>query len=121
MAELKPCGTQAAYQRHRKRGETPCQPCVEANRAYMRKWRGGDLSPRELEPCGTRAAYMRHRRNDEEPCQACKDANNAATKNYPGFHAYQRARQRAFVQLSKRYPEAYAELLAQEKAKETTR
>lgn len=29
--ELKPCGTNAAYQRHRARGEYPCTPCLEAH------------------------------------------------------------------------------------------
>jgi hypothetical protein len=32
--ELKPCGTIAAYQRHRRHGEDPCEPCREANRAH---------------------------------------------------------------------------------------
>lgn len=27
-----PCGTYAAYRRHRRRGETPCEPCRVANR-----------------------------------------------------------------------------------------
>jgi hypothetical protein len=39
--ELKPCGTDAAYSRHLKRGEDPCDPCKEAhregNRAYPSK------------------------------------------------------------------------------------
>jgi hypothetical protein len=30
---LKPCGTRAAYQRHLKNREVPCQACTEANRA----------------------------------------------------------------------------------------
>lgn len=29
--ELKPCGTNAAYQRHRKKGEYPCGPCLQAH------------------------------------------------------------------------------------------
>src|SRR5690349_14094734 len=29
--ELKPCGTNAAYQRHRRKGEYPCTPCLEAH------------------------------------------------------------------------------------------
>lgn len=33
---LKPCGTKAAYNRHLRWGEEPCEPCVEANRAYNR-------------------------------------------------------------------------------------
>lgn len=28
---LKPCGTNAAYQRHRKKKEYPCTPCLEAH------------------------------------------------------------------------------------------
>lgn len=31
------CGTRAAYDRHRKVGETPCKPCVEANRERSRR------------------------------------------------------------------------------------
>lgn len=30
---LQPCGTNAAYERHRYRGETPCPPCLTAGRA----------------------------------------------------------------------------------------
>lgn len=29
--ELKPCGTNAAYHRHRRNGEYPCAPCLEAH------------------------------------------------------------------------------------------
>ena len=31
--DLKPCGTTAAYQRHLRHGETPCDACREANNA----------------------------------------------------------------------------------------
>lgn len=31
---LKPCGTRAAYDRHVSHGETPCDECVVARRAY---------------------------------------------------------------------------------------
>ena len=30
--QLAPCGTRAAYERHRRKGEPPCADCVEANR-----------------------------------------------------------------------------------------
>lgn len=30
--QLKPCGTYAAYARHLKHNEKPCEPCTEANR-----------------------------------------------------------------------------------------
>jgi transposase len=33
---LQPCGTNAAYQRHRKKGEYPCTPCLEAHAANVR-------------------------------------------------------------------------------------
>ena len=35
---LKPCGTNAAYQRHKKNGEYPCIPCVEAHAAEQKRW-----------------------------------------------------------------------------------
>ena len=42
-APTHPCGTRAAFRRHERNGEKPCQPCIEANRnetaAMMRKLR----------------------------------------------------------------------------------
>jgi hypothetical protein len=38
MAELKPCGTHAAYYRHRRRGEPACPPCLAAHSAYTTAW-----------------------------------------------------------------------------------
>lgn len=35
---LKPCGTNAAYQRHRRKGEYPCTPCLEAHAAEQKSW-----------------------------------------------------------------------------------
>lgn len=29
--ELKPCGTEAAYRRHKRKGEYPCSPCLAAH------------------------------------------------------------------------------------------
>jgi hypothetical protein len=34
--ELKPCGTSASYQRHRRRGEEPCGPCKAAIAEHSR-------------------------------------------------------------------------------------
>lgn len=34
--QLRPCGTHAAFGRHRARGETPCTECTEAEREYQR-------------------------------------------------------------------------------------
>jgi hypothetical protein len=36
--DVKPCGTRAAYTRHRQRGETPCPDCTAANSAYHRAY-----------------------------------------------------------------------------------
>lgn len=33
--QLQPCGSHAAYERHRSRGEYPCPPCREAERLYQ--------------------------------------------------------------------------------------
>lgn len=38
-SELAPCGTYGGYQRHTRTGERPCEPCREANRAYMAAYR----------------------------------------------------------------------------------
>lgn len=32
MSDLKPCGTVAAYMRHYRRGEEPCDACLQAKR-----------------------------------------------------------------------------------------
>ncbi len=34
--DLKPCGTHAAYRRHLRRGETPCDACRQANKIRLR-------------------------------------------------------------------------------------
>jgi len=33
------CGTNGGYQQHRKHGEEACQPCKDANAAYVKEWR----------------------------------------------------------------------------------
>lgn len=35
--ELKPCGTNAAYARHKAAGEYPCTPCLEAHARDVKK------------------------------------------------------------------------------------
>ena len=35
---LQPCGTRAAYRRHRRAGEQACQPCKDAVAAYKRNF-----------------------------------------------------------------------------------
>jgi len=36
--QLQPCGTPAAYRRHLRHGEQPCDACRDAMRAYQKKW-----------------------------------------------------------------------------------
>jgi hypothetical protein len=69
---LKPCGTPAAYRRHLRWGQDPCESCKEAE--YLRVRKGRPRQP--LRPCGTRAGYERHRKAGEEPCADCRHANN---------------------------------------------
>lgn len=41
-AALKPCGTTAAYRRHLRHGERPCEHCRQAEaRLHQERWRGG--------------------------------------------------------------------------------
>lgn len=34
--KLQPCGTNAAYQRHKRKNEYPCTPCLEAHAEHNR-------------------------------------------------------------------------------------
>lgn len=93
MTRLQPCGTVAAFARHRNHGEEPCEPCKAARLAYDQARRANPPGPRVLAPCGTYAAYQRHRSNAEDPCEPCKQAN----RDYKTEWARQaRARRQAF-------------------------
>lgn len=93
MRELKPCGTFAAYQRHRRHGEVPCEECWDAARArtrnYYRDHYGVFAKNRKALPPmaehGTAAAYCQHHRRGEKACQECRAA----------MTAYQRLRKQA--------------------------
>lgn len=47
---LQPCGTRAAYTRHKKNGEQPCGPCTEANRAASRRTSAATRARRRANP-----------------------------------------------------------------------
>ncbi|MDX2709988.1 hypothetical protein PV350_45460 [Streptomyces sp. PA03-6a] len=72
----KPCGTAAAYARHLRHGETPCEDCRRANREYKKG--GGARAKRQgqRKPInhGTTAGYQQHRYRGEAPCEACREA-----------------------------------------------
>lgn len=44
----KPCGTRAAYQRHLRRLDLPCQKCLDAVAAEMRAKRAAKRKAREV-------------------------------------------------------------------------
>ena len=81
-ANLKPHGTSAAFQRHKRAGEEPCQPCIEAKRIEsaeaQRKARAKNPpKPKQVQPCGTNAGNQRHRKNGEPSCEPCTKAMQA--------------------------------------------
>ena len=84
--EVKPCGTRAAYLRHRKAGEEPCGPCLEAmreaNRRFSQSRTPRPRKVRVLKPCGTAAAYMRHKKAGEESCGPCREAWSEYINDY---------------------------------------
>lgn len=72
---MKPCGTPAAYARHRIKAETPCDLCREANRLRNHKdtW---ERSLSETVECGTVLGYYAHFSRENLPvCEACEEAN----------------------------------------------
>jgi len=71
---MKPCGTEAAYRRHKYRREPACNPCLDAHRRYNRLRLGLPEEARPLLPHGTYAAWMRHYRERSSPCSPCVDA-----------------------------------------------
>jgi hypothetical protein len=72
----KPCGTDAAYQRHRRNNEYPCDLCLAAHATKVKKYKPPPKLPKR---CGTDAAYQRHLRKGEKACKRCKKAHSKAT------------------------------------------
>jgi hypothetical protein len=68
---LKPCGTPAAYKRHQRNGEEPCESCRDAENLRRRKKSRKPM----LKPCGTEAAYGRHLKAREPACVPCLRAH----------------------------------------------
>lgn len=83
--ELKPCGTPAAYRRHLRHDEEPCEACRAAESArtcaaYRVIHPDAKPKPDGLQPCGTPAGYARHRDRGEVTCAACRKAWAADVK-----------------------------------------
>lgn len=65
--ELKPCGTSAAYRRHLRRDETPCEACTAAE---AERSRPVGAPPRKKAEHGTQSKYSAGCR-----CEPCRDAH----------------------------------------------
>lgn len=90
--DIVPCGTDRAYFRHRRRGETPCEDCKRAhtdttNGYYRGKRATAKAPPEDTGRCGTHAGYQAHLGRGQESCGPCSEA--AST------HRTQRAAARA--------------------------
>ena len=76
------CGTIGGFRRHSKRGEQPCEPCLDANREYRRNaYRARTVTPADQrrpptpdQRCGSIAGYQAHCRRSEHACARCKRA-----------------------------------------------
>ena len=68
---MKPCGTDAAYVRHKRHGEVPCAECKRAHYFYVRAWAKQHPTPIEH---GTLSGYYKEIRRNLEPCQECIQA-----------------------------------------------
>lgn len=116
MTALAPCGTVAAYRRHQRHGETPCNACREAMAAAARDRRAGlpagpgrggwERDEADLAPCGTAAAAKRRQRHGEPVDYACKVAASY-------YYAANKARQRGepapdFTEVATRIPDTRA-------------
>ena len=77
--ELKPCGTNAAYARHKRNGEYPCDACLAAHAADVAKYQPPKSN---LKRHGTVARYKWHLSHKEKPCDKCKAAEAKRQRRY---------------------------------------
>jgi hypothetical protein len=69
---LKPCGTEAAWQRHRYRGEPVDEACEQAHRDYKRDWeRAARTRTVELPSCTECGGERKPRQGAHGWCSAC--------------------------------------------------
>lgn len=94
---MKPCGTYAGYQTHKRRNEEACADCKRANSEYSQQYRGSK----------PRAEHFRLYPTDEE-LRLSQQRRLARSS----------ARNRALRRLGREYPDRLAELVAEEAAKD---
>ncbi|MEU4296439.1 hypothetical protein [Kitasatospora aureofaciens] len=73
---LAPHGTPAAYARHLRHGDEPCEPCRQAN-AEAKRGQNATPTPGRRKPIahGTLAGYQQHRYRKEPACADCRKAS----------------------------------------------
>lgn len=73
--QIKPHGTNAAYQRHIKAGQKACEACQAAHAVYSYDHKHGNIPERVPADCGTLSGYNAHRYRKDQACQPCLDAH----------------------------------------------
>lgn len=113
MKALKPCGTRAAYERHRSNGEDACGLCLKANADRGREERAAYSRAR------SRARHALKRLHPERGDALY--AEEVRREPLPDRKAKSRARQRALASLVKEFPQDWGPLFAAELATEQHR
>lgn len=72
-----PCGTEAAYQRHRRHKEDACAACLAAHAEHRRTHKASSIPGTNRKPIahGTAPGYQQHIYRSEKACQACIEAH----------------------------------------------
>lgn len=84
----------AAFVRHRRNGETPCDACREARRIDgTNRKRAKGSKPRQQPACGTDGGYQRHHRENTTPCERCIQAH----RDYQNTNNRRNAARAAFL------------------------
>lgn len=96
---LKPCGTNAAYNRHIARNEDPCEPCKAAHREHAAGLRK-QPRPRQAAQHGTPSGAVAHYRNKTALCEPCKKARNEYRNGFK-----KNAAQDAYDRAMEQYPD----------------
>lgn len=73
-----PCGTTAAYERHRRNHEVIDAECRAAYSEARQERRAAQIAAAN---CNTRNGYLRHLSRNEKPCDDCRRANTDANRS----------------------------------------
>lgn len=82
--QLAPCGTNPAYQRHKRRQEPVDEACRLAHNATVDAQRkaGSNRPRRKTAECGTPSGYGRHMRRKEDPCDPCRQVHSQGMRDW---------------------------------------